>query len=335
MECLGDQVSSGRRRATATPGAGGSSVTRRLRNGGDLVREIERHGKPATVRPVAGRSSDQEESQTLGDRGKGDPVTECSGQGVGAIQRPEIERHPGTGETERRGDPVRGIEEREEVSVREQRPVITCDAGSPGVEIQASCCHTSGTDSICSKVATVKSVLAELKLRVFEVTDEKATLDGSDVFFTGREFFVGISKWTNHKGAEYVAEAFKDFTVSIVHIPEPHHLKSFCSMGGPSTIIIGNSEAARKAIKAMEQLTDYQYDKLSVPDDAAANCIYARVGNKCNVLVHRTVDEFPESSKAFKKLSEYTLIPASCTEVAKLGASLSSCSILINKKFEY
>ncbi|GCC33670.1 hypothetical protein chiPu_0012140 [Chiloscyllium punctatum] len=186
-----------------------------------------------------------------------------------------------------------------------------------------------------SQVATVKKVLEELKLRVFEVTDEKATLDGSDVFFTGREFFVGISKWTNHKGAEYVAEAFKDFTVSIVHVPEPHHLKSFCSMGGPSTIIIGNSEVAQKAIKAMEQLTDYQYDKLSVPDDAAANCIYARVGNKCNALVHRTADEFPESSKAFKKLPDYTLIPASCTEVAKLGASLSSCSILINKKFEY
>ncbi|XP_041069557.1 N(G),N(G)-dimethylarginine dimethylaminohydrolase 1-like [Carcharodon carcharias] len=185
------------------------------------------------------------------------------------------------------------------------------------------------------EVETVKNVLEELKLRVFEVTDEKATLDGSDVFFTGREFFVGISKWTNHKGAEYVANTFKDFTVSIVHIPEPHHLKSFCSMGGPSTIIIGNSEAAQKAIKAMEQLTDYQYDKLSVPDDAAANCIYARVGNKSNILVHRTADEFPESYKAFKKLPDYTLIPASCTEVAKLGAALSSCSILINKKFEY
>ncbi|XP_067865588.1 N(G),N(G)-dimethylarginine dimethylaminohydrolase 1-like [Heterodontus francisci] len=185
------------------------------------------------------------------------------------------------------------------------------------------------------EVETVKNVLKELKLRVFEVTDEKATLDGSDVFFTGREFFVGISKWTNRKGAEYVADAFKDFTVSIVHIPEPHHLKSFCSMGGPSTIVIGNSEAARKTVKAMEELTDYQYDKLSVPDDAAANCIYARIGNKSNTLVHRTAEEFPESSKAFKKLPDYMLIPASCTEVAKLGAALSSCSILINKKFEY
>lgn len=27
--------------------------------------------------------------------------------------------------------------------------------------------------------------------------------------FAGREFFVGISKWTNHRGAEMVADAFR------------------------------------------------------------------------------------------------------------------------------
>ncbi|XP_051899655.1 N(G),N(G)-dimethylarginine dimethylaminohydrolase 2 [Pristis pectinata] len=183
------------------------------------------------------------------------------------------------------------------------------------------------------EVETVKTILQELKLRVLEVTDEEATLDGSDVLFTGREFFVGISKWTNHKGAEFVADAFKDFTVSVVHIPEPHHLKSFCSMGGPSTIVVGSSDIARKTIKAMEQLTDFTYEKLSVSDDAAANCIYMRVGNKNDTLVHRSAEEFPESSAAFQKLPEYTLIPASCTEVAKLGAALSFCCILINKKY--
>ncbi|XP_078272097.1 N(G),N(G)-dimethylarginine dimethylaminohydrolase 1-like [Rhinoraja longicauda] len=184
-----------------------------------------------------------------------------------------------------------------------------------------------------STVDAVKGILQELKLRVLEVTDENATLDGSDVLFTGREFFVGISKWTNLRGAEFVADAFKDFTVSVVHVPEPHHLKSFCSMAGPSTIVVGSSDIARKTIKAMEQLTDFNYEKLSVPDDAAANCIYVRVRNKADTLVHRSAEEFPDSSVAFQKLPDYTLIPASCTEVAKLGAALSFCSILINKKF--
>ncbi|KAL7986353.1 hypothetical protein Chor_011519 [Crotalus horridus] len=123
------------------------------------------------------------------------------------------------------------------------------------------------------EISCVKKVLEELKLRVVEVTDEGATLDGS------REFFVGISKWTNHRGAEMVADAFR----------------------------------------TMEQLTDHHYETLTVPDDPAANCIYARLGQK---------------SSPFQKLPDYTLIPSACTEVAKLGGTLSSCSLLINKKLE-
>ncbi|XP_042309565.1 N(G),N(G)-dimethylarginine dimethylaminohydrolase 1-like isoform X3 [Sceloporus undulatus] len=144
------------------------------------------------------------------------------------------------------------------------------------------------------EISSVKKVLEELKLRVVEVTDEGATLDGSDVLFTGREFFVGISKWTNHRGAEMVADAFR----------------------------------------TMEQLTDHHYETLTVPDDPAANCIYARLGQKSSVLLHRSAEEYPNSVQPFQKLPDYTLIPAACTEVAKHGGTLSSCSLLINKKLE-
>ncbi|XP_029440755.1 LOW QUALITY PROTEIN: N(G),N(G)-dimethylarginine dimethylaminohydrolase 2 [Rhinatrema bivittatum] len=182
------------------------------------------------------------------------------------------------------------------------------------------------------EVDGVKSVLEELRLRVTQLTDEEATLDGSDVFFTGREFFVGISKWTNHRGAEMVADSFRDFAVSIVPVSGNAHLKSFCSMAGPDTIVIGSSEAARRAMKTMEQLTDHHYETLTVPDDAAANCIYVKVGPKSSFLIHRSAEEFPESAQTFQKLTDYTLIPAACTEVAKLGGALSSCCLLINKK---
>ncbi|XP_044275511.1 N(G),N(G)-dimethylarginine dimethylaminohydrolase 2 isoform X2 [Varanus komodoensis] len=144
------------------------------------------------------------------------------------------------------------------------------------------------------EISSVRKVLEELKLRVVEVTDEGATLDGSDVLFTGREFFVGISKWTNHRGAEMVADTFR----------------------------------------TMEQLTDHHYETLTVPDDLAANCIYVRLGQKSSVLLHRSAEEYPNSVQPFQKLPDYTLIPAACTEVAKLGGTLSSCSLLINKKLE-
>uniref|UniRef100_A0A8C6VGB9 DDAH family member 2, ADMA-independent n=1 Tax=Naja naja TaxID=35670 RepID=A0A8C6VGB9_NAJNA len=183
-------------------------------------------------------------------------------------------------------------------------------------------------------ISCVKKVLEELKLRVVEVTDEGATLDGSDVLFTGREFFVGISKWTNHRGAEMVADAFRDFAVSTVPVSGTLHLRSFCSMAGPDTVVIGSSEVAKKAMKIMEQLTDHHYETLTVPDDPAANCIYTRLGQKSSVLLHRSTEEYPNSVQPFQKLPDYTLIPAACTEVAKLGGTLSSCSLLINKKLE-
>ncbi|XP_026516746.1 N(G),N(G)-dimethylarginine dimethylaminohydrolase 2 [Terrapene carolina triunguis] len=99
------------------------------------------------------------------------------------------------------------------------------------------------------EISSIKKVLEELKMRVVEVMDDGATLDGSDVLFTGREFFVGISKWTNHRGAEAVADAFRDFAVSTVPVAGSSHLKSFCSMAGPDTVAIGSSEAAKKAMR--------------------------------------------------------------------------------------
>ncbi|GLD75226.1 N(G),N(G)-dimethylarginine dimethylaminohydrolase 1 isoform X1 [Lates japonicus] len=57
----------------------------------------------------------------------------------------------------------------------------------------------------------MKGALKDLNLNIVEMTDENATLDGGDVLFTGREFFVGLSKRTNQRGAEILADAFKDY----------------------------------------------------------------------------------------------------------------------------
>lgn len=60
----------------------------------------------------------------------------------------------------------------------------------------------------------MRRVMSELGLTVVEMGDEEggsggATLEGSDVLFTGKEFFVGISKYTNHRGAEVLADTFR------------------------------------------------------------------------------------------------------------------------------
>lgn len=44
-----------------------------------------------------------------------------------------------------------------------------------------------------------------------DIADPKAKLEGGDVLFTGKEFFVGISDFTNEAGARAVAHAFPEF----------------------------------------------------------------------------------------------------------------------------
>ncbi|XP_034563446.1 N(G),N(G)-dimethylarginine dimethylaminohydrolase 1 isoform X1 [Notolabrus celidotus] len=189
-----------------------------------------------------------------------------------------------------------------------------------------------GAESRRREAESMKEALKDLNLNIVEMTDETATLDGGDVLFTGREFFVGLSKRTNQRGAEILADAFKDYAVSTVPVLEGLHLKSFCSMGGPGLIIIGSSEPAQKALKIMQQMSDHRYDKLTVPDDLAANCIYMNLPEKGHVLLHGTSEEFPESVKVFEKLKDHLLIPVSNMEKAKVDGALTCCSVLINKK---
>ncbi|KAK5869595.1 hypothetical protein PBY51_024300 [Eleginops maclovinus] len=189
-----------------------------------------------------------------------------------------------------------------------------------------------GAESRRKETEVMKAALKNLNLNIVEMTDENATLDGGDVLFTGQEFFVGLSKRTNQKGAEILADVFKDYAVSTVPVLQGLHLKSFCSMGGPGLILIGSSEHAQKTLKIMQQMSDHRYDKLTLPDDAAANCLYMNLPNKGHVLVHPTAEEYPESATVFDKLKDHMLIPVSNIEKTKVDGALTCCSVLITKR---
>uniref|UniRef100_A0A8C6V6R8 Dimethylarginine dimethylaminohydrolase 2 n=1 Tax=Neogobius melanostomus TaxID=47308 RepID=A0A8C6V6R8_9GOBI len=191
-----------------------------------------------------------------------------------------------------------------------------------------------------SEAEAVRRVLSELNLTVVEMGEEEggsggATLEGSDVLFTGREFFVGVSSHTNRRGAEVLADTFRDFAVSTVPVCGGARLKHICSMGGPDTIVFSNTDGAKKTLRMMEQLTDHHYEILTVPEETAANCIYIKGASNRDFLLHRPTEEAPESAVAFQKLQDYTLLPTACSEASKLGASLSSLCLLINRKLSY
>ncbi|XP_029799759.1 N(G),N(G)-dimethylarginine dimethylaminohydrolase 2 isoform X1 [Suricata suricatta] len=201
------------------------------------------------------------------------------------------------------------------------------------------------------EVDGVRKALQDLGLRIVEMGDENATLDGTDVLFTGREFFVGLSKWTNHRGAEIVADTFRvrsrsssvlgepgadgDFAVSTVPVStSTSHLRGLCGMGGPRTVVAGSSEAAQKAVRAMAVLTDHPYASLTLPDDAAADCLFLRPGlpGVPPFLLHRGGGDLPNSQEALQKLSDVTLVPVSCSELEKAGAGLSSLCLVLSTR---
>ena len=65
----------------------------------------------------------------------------------------------------------------------------------------------------------MKAVLRkELNQTIVEPTSPKALLCGSDVLFTGREFFVGISQWTNTEGAVAVAATWPEYPCTPVKV---------------------------------------------------------------------------------------------------------------------
>lgn len=189
-----------------------------------------------------------------------------------------------------------------------------------------------GAGSRRKETEAMLGALKALDLNIVEMADENATLDGGDVLFTGREFFVGLSKRTNQRGAEILADAFKDYAVSTVPVLDGLHLKSCCSMGGPGLIVIGSSQPAQKVLKTMQQLSDHRYEKLTVPDDLAANCVYMNLPGKGQVLLHCTSEEYPDSAKVFEKLTDHLRIPVGNAEKAKVDGALTCCSVLINKK---
>ncbi|GAB5571336.1 N(G) [Prionailurus iriomotensis] len=194
------------------------------------------------------------------------------------------------------------------------------------------------------EVDGVRKALQDLGLRIVEMGDENATLDGTDVLFTG------LSKWTNHRGAEIVADTFRvrsrtsfvlgepgadaDFAVSTVPVSSPSHLRGLCGMGGPRTVVAGSSEAAQKAVRAMAVLTDHPYASLTLPDDAAADCLFLRPGlpGVPPFLLHRGGGDLPNSQEALQKLSDVTLVPVSCSELEKAGAGLSSLCLVLSTR---
>ncbi|KAI5647014.1 hypothetical protein NE865_01269 [Phthorimaea operculella] len=183
----------------------------------------------------------------------------------------------------------------------------------------------SGEDSKTKKIREI--LKKDLGHTVIDVTDADAKLLGSDVLFTGREFFVGISDTTNEAGASAVAEAFPEFPCTPIKVSKgSHHLKKYITVAGEDILCVGASTEAKELLKRMEREATFTYQTLSVSEDDAANCLYVN-----GTLIHRAIEEIPQSFKVFCEKIDFARRSICFSELAKISSGLSGCCLLVRK----
>ncbi|OWR51908.1 putative ng,ng-dimethylarginine dimethylaminohydrolase [Danaus plexippus plexippus] len=184
----------------------------------------------------------------------------------------------------------------------------------------------SSTEEII--MTALKEVMQnELGHTVIEVSDPEAKLAGSDVLFTGREFFVGITETSNEAGASALAEAFPEFPCTPIKVSQGvRHLKKYFSMAGPDILCVASSKEAKEMLKRIEREATFTYQTLTVPEVGAANCLYVN-----GTLIHRAIEEIPESFKVFCERIDFARRSICFSSLAKVSSGLTACCLLVRK----
>ncbi|XP_034839347.1 N(G),N(G)-dimethylarginine dimethylaminohydrolase 1 [Maniola hyperantus] len=183
----------------------------------------------------------------------------------------------------------------------------------------------SATEEII--MVALKKVFKDLGQTIIEVNDPEAKLAGSDVLFTGREFFVGISETTNEAGASAVAETFPEFPCTPIKVAKGvRHLKRYISVAGPDVLCVSASKEAKEMLRRIESGASFTYQTLTVPENGAANCLYVN-----GTLIHRAIEEIPQSFKVFCEKIDFARRSICFTALARVSTGLTACCLLVRK----
>lgn len=139
--------------------------------------------------------------------------------------------------------------------------------------------------------------LLKNSLSVIEVSDSTIKLDGSDVLFTGNEFFVGITDWTNEKGASFLAYVYPEYPVTPIFLQKKRNLKYYISMARPGVLCYSDNDEAKRIAIEIAKITCYNYKELLLHEETAAQVLHVN-----GRLIHRSSLEIPNSIKVIGNL---------------------------------
>lgn len=132
--------------------------------------------------------------------------------------------------------------------------------------------------------------LLKNRLSVIEISDSAIKLDGSDVLFTGNEFFVGITDWTNEEGASFLAYVYPEYPVTPIFMQKQRNLKYYISMARPGVLCYSNNDEAKRIAMDIAKITCYNYEQILVQEELAAQLLHVN-----GTLIHRSLLEVPNS----------------------------------------
>ncbi|XP_066296746.1 N(G),N(G)-dimethylarginine dimethylaminohydrolase 1-like [Branchiostoma lanceolatum] len=213
--------------------------------------------------------------------------------------------------------------------------VLPADESTPDCPFVEDTCVVVGNRALITRpegeprrreVDCVENCLKELGLEVHRIHDEEATLEGGDVVFTGKEFFVGASVMSNKAGREILADTFPEYPVHAIPVAWPEfHLKGVACCAAPGVIALGKNKQGKKAWQTILKKSDFAYEPLWVPDGpVAVDCIHVN-----GTVIHCSEKEGPNSIEVFaEKLADFKRVPFSIGELGKTDAALSCCSLL-------
>ncbi|XP_067940770.1 N(G),N(G)-dimethylarginine dimethylaminohydrolase 1-like [Watersipora subatra] len=174
------------------------------------------------------------------------------------------------------------------------------------------------------------SLRNDLGLRIVEVDNEMAKLEGTDVLFTGKEIVVGLGEFTNKEGAQCVAKAFPEYAVSVVKLPkEIRHLQQAMTMAGPDIILVNRGNLGQTCLQEMISHSTFAYRVTRVEEREAANCLYAN-----GVILHLDHSSIPDSYPVLESKFDNRL-GLEYSELLKGGSYLTAGAILISKPSSY
>ncbi|SPP89660.1 N(G),N(G)-dimethylarginine dimethylaminohydrolase 1 isoform X1 [Drosophila guanche] len=166
----------------------------------------------------------------------------------------------------------------------------------------------------------------ELDIPIIEIDDPHARLDGGDVLFTGREFFIGISGCTNEEGARAVAMAYPEYPVTPIRVNGSKRLKYYVTMAGRDVLCVSKSAPCQEIVKRMEREASFTYQKLTLPEESAANMLYIN-----GTIVHRSPTEIPDAYKTLKEKIDIPTRNINISEFSQYSSGLTSSCLLLRR----